>query len=173
MCLATLTNITMYLDTLTAIQAASTEIKQFMDLPIPPSWKSSVEEELRTLDSQYSRIKQLSESMDTETGYIYCMSNPTMPGVYKIGLTEMNMTELLEEANTEREWGPPAPYVIELFKKASVPRLGFSKLYNYLMDELMEQDYNEKGYFTLVSVYHQFEIIKTAFDNTEGTYISF
>lgn len=52
-------------------------------------------------------------------GYIYCFSNPFMPGIFKIGMTERNPIARLEEANASDTWRPPAPYIIEFAKKVS------------------------------------------------------
>ena len=50
-------------------------------------------------------------------GYIYCFSNPWMPGIYKIGMTTRTPLARLEEANASDTWRPPADYRIELAKR--------------------------------------------------------
>lgn len=52
-------------------------------------------------------------------GYIYCISNCSMPGLLKIGMTKRTPTERLSEANAPNTWGPPTPYVIEFAKKVN------------------------------------------------------
>lgn len=52
-------------------------------------------------------------------GYIYCFSNPSMPGILKIGMTERTPELRLREANVSDTWRPPTPYNIELAKKVS------------------------------------------------------
>lgn len=50
-------------------------------------------------------------------GYIYCFSNPSMPDILKIGMTERTPEIRLNEANTSDTWRPPTPYKIEFAKK--------------------------------------------------------
>ena len=47
-------------------------------------------------------------------GYIYCFSNPSMPGILKIGMTKRTPEERLKEANQSDTWRPPTEYVVEL-----------------------------------------------------------
>lgn len=55
-------------------------------------------------------------------GYIYCFSNPSMPGIIKIGMTERDPRIRLSEANISTTWGPPTPYKIEFAKKVYDPK---------------------------------------------------
>lgn len=41
------------------------------------------------------------------------MTNASMPGIYKVGMTRRKPDERLAEANTSDTWRPPTPYVIE------------------------------------------------------------
>jgi len=52
-------------------------------------------------------------------GYIYCFSNPSMPGILKVGMTERTPEARLSEANGSDTWRPPTPYKIEFAKKVS------------------------------------------------------
>jgi len=52
-------------------------------------------------------------------GYVYCMSNPSMPGLVKIGYTERLMEERLQEAN-QSTWVPES-FSIEVAKFVSQP----------------------------------------------------
>ena len=52
-------------------------------------------------------------------GFIYCFSNPSMPGILKVGMTERTPKERLSEANASDTWRPPTPYKIEFAKKVS------------------------------------------------------
>ena len=54
--------------------------------------------------------------MTESCGHIYCFSNPDMPGLFKIGMTERTPEERLREANSQGTWRPPSPYVIEMSK---------------------------------------------------------
>ncbi len=51
------------------------------------------------------------------SGYIYCFSNKAMPGIYKIGATERDPQERLNEANSSDTWRPPEAYEIECIAK--------------------------------------------------------
>lgn len=53
------------------------------------------------------------------TGYVYCMTNPAMPGLVKIGYTERLLDERLQEANAST-W-VPQPFSIELAKFVKEP----------------------------------------------------
>jgi len=48
-------------------------------------------------------------------GYVYVMSNPSMPGLYKIGFTTRPMEERLQEANQPNTW-IPTPFSLEFAK---------------------------------------------------------
>jgi hypothetical protein len=49
------------------------------------------------------------------SGWIYCMTNPSMPGLVKIGYTDRPVEHRLEEANAPHTW-IPTPFVIECAK---------------------------------------------------------
>lgn len=44
--------------------------------------------------------------------WVYCMSNTSMPGIYKIGMTRRSPEERLKEANASDTFRPPTPYEI-------------------------------------------------------------
>jgi hypothetical protein len=46
-------------------------------------------------------------------GYVYCLSNASMPGIVKIGATTRDPSERLREANAAGTWRPPHPYELE------------------------------------------------------------
>ena len=54
-------------------------------------------------------------------GYIYCFSNPSMPGILKVGMTERTPEIRLGEANARKTW-LPTPYKIEFAKKVLNPK---------------------------------------------------
>lgn len=60
--------------------------------------------------------------MQTDTGYIYCFSNPSMQGIVKVGMTERSPDIRLHEANSSDTWRPPTPYVLEFAKQVSWPK---------------------------------------------------
>lgn len=52
-----------------------------------------------------------------EVGFVYCFSNPSMPGIMKVGKTTRSPDARLSEANICDTWRPPTPYVIEFAKQ--------------------------------------------------------
>ena len=52
-----------------------------------------------------------------EDGFLYCMSNVSMPGLFKIGFTQRTPEERLRDANASDTFRPPTPYRIEFAKK--------------------------------------------------------
>jgi hypothetical protein len=53
------------------------------------------------------------------SGYIYCFSNESMPGVVKVGMTIRTPFERLSEANSSDTWRPPTQYKLEFAKKVT------------------------------------------------------
>lgn len=60
-------------------------------------------------------VEQTVEQNEDET--IYCFSNDSMPGIYKIGRTKREMQVRLKEANASNTWKPPTPYKVVFAKK--------------------------------------------------------
>lgn len=54
-------------------------------------------------------------------GYIYCFSNHSMPGIFKIGMTYRSPHTRLKEANKTDTWRPPGKYEIEYAIKVYNP----------------------------------------------------
>jgi hypothetical protein len=48
-------------------------------------------------------------------GYVYCITNPSIPDLVKIGLTTRTLEERLAEANSNSTW-TPFPYQVEFAK---------------------------------------------------------
>jgi hypothetical protein len=95
-------------------------------------------------------------------GFIYCFSNPSMPGILKIGMTERTPETRLSEANVSDTWRPPTPYVIELAKKVNN-----AKTKEKILHTLLEQytiRINPRREFFKVSI----EEIKTFFELMDG-----
>ena len=62
-------------------------------------------------------VLQLIDYILMTSGYIYCFSNASMPGIIKVGVTERTPELRLMEANSSDTWRPPTPYIIEFAKK--------------------------------------------------------
>jgi hypothetical protein len=82
------------------------------------------------------------------SGYIYCFSNDSMPGIFKIGMTERNPCERLKEANTPDTWRPPTQYKIELFKKVNNLKQNETRIHSFFSNYRI----NPKREFFRVSI---------------------
>jgi hypothetical protein len=99
---------------------------------------------------------------ETETGYVYCFSNPSMEGILKIGMTERTPDIRLKEANTPDTWKPPLPYICEIAKKVYNPKEKESIIHK-LLSQYTER-INPRREFFRVSI----EEVKTFFDLMDG-----
>jgi hypothetical protein len=55
--------------------------------------------------------------MTSSIGWIYCFENPSMPEIFKIGVTTRTPADRLLEANQSDTWRPPTPYSIVMTKR--------------------------------------------------------
>jgi hypothetical protein len=69
------------------------------------------------------------------SGYLYCISNASMPGILKIGMTERTPQDRLNDANASDTWRPPTPYKIEFAKKVTNTRQRELTIHAFLADE--------------------------------------
>lgn len=53
------------------------------------------------------------------SGYIYCFSNESMPGILKIGISILSPKILLKQSNILDIWRPPTPYINEISLRVS------------------------------------------------------
>jgi hypothetical protein len=81
-------------------------------------------------------------------GYIYCFSNPSMPGILKVGMTERTPEERLSEANAPDTWRPPTPYKIEFAKKVSNPSKK-EKTLHVLLEQYTERIHLRREFFRI------------------------
>ena len=95
-------------------------------------------------------------------GYLYTISNESMPGILKVGMTERTPDIRLNEANGSDTWRPPTPYKLEFAKKVSDPKQK-EKTIHILLSQYTER-INPKREFFRVSV----EEVKTLFDLVDG-----
>jgi hypothetical protein len=58
-------------------------------------------------------FRQKAECPSGASGYVYCFSSASMPGIVKIGATRRDPSERLREANAAGTWRPPLPYELE------------------------------------------------------------
>lgn len=99
------------------------------------------------------------------TGYLYCFSNRTMPGVLKIGMTEREPQQRLKEANTSDTWRPPTPYVLEFAKKVKNPKYKETLLHT-LLSQYTERINPKREFFRVSS-----EEVNAFFNLMDGDYI--
>jgi hypothetical protein len=67
-------------------------------------------------------------------GYVYVMSNPSMPALYKIGFTIRPMEERLQEANQPNTW-IPTPFLLEFAKFVVNPQQKETTIHKILTKE--------------------------------------
>lgn len=65
-------------------------------------------------------------------GYLYCFSNPSMPGILKVGMTLRTPEDRLAEANRPDTFKPPTNYRLEFAKRVSDPRAKEATLHGLL-----------------------------------------
>ena len=95
------------------------------------------------------------------SGYIYCISNETMPGLLKVGMTEQTPELILNEANNSGTWTVPS-FKIVIAKKVLNPKQKELTLHKLLSQYAERADPNRE--FFRVSQ----EEIKTFFDLIDG-----
>ena len=93
-------------------------------------------------------------------GYVYCMSNPAIPDLLKIGYTERPMEERLQEANSST-W-VPAEFSIVFARHVNEPNAKEQIIHRILKDKRS----NPKREFFRVSV----EEVRLLFELMDGTW---
>lgn len=83
-------------------------------------------------------------------GWVYCISNPSMPGLLKIGMTLRTPQERLKEANSSDTWRPPTNFIIEFAKRVHNPLQKERTLHKLL--EQYDQRVNPKREFFEVNI---------------------
>ena len=96
-----------------------------------------------------------------DTGYVYCMSNASMPGILKIGMTSRTPDMRLRESNSSDTWRPPTPYHIAFAKKVTNPKQKETTLHKLLANVRL----NDHREFFKVSE----DCVRTFFDLMDGT----
>jgi hypothetical protein len=96
------------------------------------------------------------------SGYVYCFSNDTMAGIYKIGLTTRTPLMRLKEANMGDTWSLISKFNIEFAKEVNDCRRIEKQLHKLL--SLIGERVCENREFFKVSL----EIIKGLFDLIDG-----
>lgn len=84
----------------------------------------------------------------TSSGYVYCLSNPAMPGLLKIGYTKHSPRKRAEQLFKEGGTGVPAPFKLEFYFCCNDPRM----LERAIHDDLSEVRYSYNREFFQISV---------------------
>ena len=95
-------------------------------------------------------------------GYIYCFSNPSMPGIVKVGMTERTPDIRLREANASDTWRPPTPYTIEFAKKVSNATKKEKTLHS-LLEQYTDRIHPRREFFRVSQ-----EEVRSFFDLMDG-----
>jgi hypothetical protein len=93
-------------------------------------------------------------------GYIYCMSNQSMPGIMKIGMTMRSPEERLKEANKHDTFKPPTLYQIVFAKQVYSPKTKEAILHE-LLERYTERINPQREFFRVSSteVYRFFQLV--------------
>ena len=104
------------------------------------------------------------ETPTVNKGYIYCMSNSSMPGIMKVGLTMRTPEERLKEANKSDTFKPPTQYTIEFAKYVASPMLK-ERILHDLLTRYTERINPQREFFRVSS-----SEVKRFFDLIDGTW---
>lgn len=93
----------------------------------------------------------------TDEGWVYCMSNPAMPGYVKVGMTTRDPRERAAELYTT---GVPLEFIVEFAKKVK-NYVGKEKQLHELLEKIYERPNPSREFFKCSSsdVYRLFELM--------------
>lgn len=75
-------------------------------------------------------------------GYLYCFSNKSMVGILKIGMSERQPDETIEEFNSAPDtWKLPTPYEIEFAKKVCNPKQKENTIHAHLLNKKINHNF--------------------------------
>lgn len=85
--------------------------------------------------------------MSVHSGFIFCFTNKSMPGLVNLGFTLSSVQESLKSANsTDNMWLPPTPYEVQFAKKVSDAE---AKYQNLVL--ILREYHSQKGSFFQIS----------------------
>ena len=85
---------------------------------------------------------------EDKEGWVYCISNESMPGLLKIGMTDRTPQQRLAEANKSDTWRPPTNFAIEFAKKVK-NALQKEKTIHKLLEEYNERVNRSREFFKI------------------------
>lgn len=85
---------------------------------------------------------------EEKEGWVYCISNPEMPTLLKIGMTDRTPQERLAEANRSDTWRPPVDFKIEFAKKVK-NALKKEKTIHKLLEQYNERVNRSREFFRI------------------------
>ena len=93
-------------------------------------------------------------------GYIYCMSNASMPGILKIGMTNRTPEDRLKDANKHDTFKPPTPYQLVFAKQVWNPKRKEGIIHS-LLARYTERINPQREFFRVSSdeVYQFFQLV--------------
>jgi hypothetical protein len=100
--------------------------------------------------------------LEMSEGYVYAFSNPSMPGLLKVGITERTPDIRLHDANTSDTWRPPTLYELEIAKKVKNPREKEKTLHK-LLEQYAERVHPRREFFRV-----SLEELRVFFDLMDG-----
>jgi len=95
-------------------------------------------------------------------GWIYCLSNPAMPGLLKVGVVHTDGRTPLDRAKELYKTGVPLPFELEFAKKVSNPKQKETLLHT-LLSQYTERPNPLREFFRVSP-----EEVKTFFDLMDG-----
>jgi hypothetical protein len=105
----------------------------------------------------------MTNNNDYDYGYIYCISNASMPNILNIGMTWMTPEQKIEDINgLPILWRPPTPYKCEFAKRVLETEHKKNAIYKVLTHSRI----NPPQRFFSVSI----EEVRTLFDLMDGEY---
>ena len=105
----------------------------------------------------------MTQTSPASFGYVYCMSNESMPGLVKVGIVGEGRTPL-DRARELFGTGVPTPFVVEFAKRVQSPREKETEIHD-ILTELTERAYPRREFFRTSS-----DVVRKLFNLMSGTW---
>lgn len=141
------------------------EINGYADYKNSPLYKDALNRHKIATTTFFGDVKvPATVILPKPKGYIYCMSNASMPGIMKVGMTMRTPDERLKEANKHDTFKPPTPYHIDFAKYVTNPPFK-EKVLHDLLARYTERINPQREFFHVSSVE-----VKRFFDLIDGVW---